>query len=130
MGVNAGPFSFVANYVGALRKMVIDHLGNTARLWAMDVGAGYAFKTFSYDSKLGASFQMLGNADKMSPTSFLAGIMGAGIPKNRYIADYSIHVWKNTCLTAAVIHDVRYSGTGWTGNKTATQVVGRFSVAF
>ena len=133
--VDYGPFSFWANYVGALKKLKMKGPlplitgGSSAcgRLWAADVDGSYKFMTMNKNSKVTASYQFSGNGDDFlngTPTGFYFPI-----PHYRFQLGYDVNVWRFVDLGAAWAHDWGYKGNN-TGKRQGDQLVGRLSVDF
>lgn len=143
--VQSGPFDASAHYVTALRSFsgqdvnthgVFTKLAPGAKPSAWAVDAGYSFNTAGYASRLGLGYQHSSQANNVGPTvngvitpSGIPLGLNYGLPKERYLAQYSVNVWKNTDLGFQVYHDRDYAKPAGSDNKATTGVV-RLTVNF
>jgi len=125
-----GAFCLWANYVHSLKKMELINTLTTpditllsSKIWAADINAGYRFQTLGRESKINASYQFTGSADK-----YPIIIPNKQLPQDRFQLGYDVDAWRYTNLGIAWAHDINYSGTGL--NKHSDQIVGRLSVQF
>ncbi len=129
--LNFGDFCFWANYVQSLKKMELTNVSPpipvtvfSSRIWAADINAGYRFQTLGRKSKINASYQFTGGADKYPVT-----IPNLQLPKDRFQLGYDVDAWKYTNLGIAWAHDINYNSETDL-NKHSDQIVGRLSVQF
>jgi len=123
-----GAFCLWANYVQSLKNMKLATPTSTilsSKIWAADVNAGYRFQTLGRESKINASYQFTGGADK-----YPLIIPNMQLPKDRFQLGYDVDAWKYTNLGIAWAHDVNYSNDLLGLNKHSDQIVGRLSVQF
>ena len=131
--VKSGPFDLNVHYVTALRsfdgrdvnRLTYDGL-TAAKPSAWGVDAGYSFAAAGHDSRLGLGYQRSNQANNVGP--FLTkkenlGNLNYGMPKQRYVAQYDVNVWKNTGLGLQVYHDRSYSDVLGNANKNTTGLV-------
>lgn len=84
-------------------------------------GVGYSFQTYCYESRFGFTYE---------GTAQAVNVGFAGLPKNRYQADYSVNVLKNTAVTLEYVNDQDYDEEhGGTGKHVSTGVI-RLSTRF
>lgn len=88
---------------GFLDNGVDTIFGSNRKIWAADVNAEYAFKTWCRDSKIGVSYQFGGNAD------FMARTFHSFYPKNRIQADYKVNILKNVDFDLAYAYNTSFS---------------------
>lgn len=122
--INAGPFSLGVRYTTATQRFnaldlpkngiadttngIVNIDASGAKPWAVGAQAGYAFNNFFYrDQTVYVGYQQSGQA------------AGISLPKNRWLAGYTIEAVQNTSLGIEWDHDTAYSvSNGGTGNTT------------
>ncbi len=128
--VKSGPFDANVHYVTALKSFDVndvnhftgnDVVGAKPSAWGVD--AGYSFAVAGHDSRLGLGYQRSSQASNLGPESDEVTFANYGMPKQRYVAQYDINVWKNTDLGLQVYHDRNYSDMWSNGNKNTTGLV-------
>lgn len=132
--VKSGAYDASVHYVTALRSFDVTdltHFTNDeqagAKPSAWGVEAGYSFAVAGYDSRIGLGYQRSSQANNVGPHVYNEhGTVSYGMPKQRYVAQYDINVWKNTDLGFQVYHDRNYDDKT-TGNSNTTGLV-RLSV--
>lgn len=110
--VKSGPFDANVHYVTALKSFAltdVNYLTNDgiagAKPSAWGVDAGYSFAVAGHDSRLGLGYQRSSQTNNLGPESGEVTFLNYGMPKQRYVAQYDINVWKNTDLGLQVYHD-------------------------
>jgi hypothetical protein len=123
---NTGPFSLSGHYATALQHFDAFDLGaaddddddDGARPWAFDITGAFNFNYWNKAQNLYVGYQQSGDAVNLL------------IPESRWIAGYSIDVWKNTNLALEYSHDSDYDegdgGTGEDSNRIAVRLGVKF----
>lgn len=118
--MNNGPFVLDADYVAAVRSLVVNApsfvSGN--RVWAYGLEAGYGFDSMGYGSKASVGYQRSGNGGLLNMARY------------RVLADYTVEVSRNAKVTLEYAHSKDYKASefvdgGWqfdsaTNNSTNT----------
>jgi hypothetical protein len=126
--LNTGPFSLSGHYTTALQHFDPIDLGfsdddddddtDGAKPWAFDVTGAYNFNFWNAAQNLYVGYQQSGDAVNLL------------IPESRWIAGYSVDVWKNTNLAFEYSHDDDYGtsdgGTGEDSNRVAVRLGVKF----
>lgn len=127
-----GPFYGNVDFTRALAKfnqydLSETHNGTTkgAKPWAVDVNAGYRFKTAGHDSSVELGYGHTDDAGgSIAPANNVAANdnpLGLYLPENRYMASYNVNVMKNTDLGVYLVNDHDYSKSdGGTGDNWTT----------
>jgi len=138
-GVKFNAFDASAKYVSALKRfnsLDVPYLDNNTEVgarpsaWALD--AGYSFPVLAHNSRASLGYQGTRQAADLNllQDEHVLSTTALGLPKTRYLADYTVNVSKYTDLGFEVRHDVDYgTANGGTGNSTNTGTV-RLSVKF
>lgn len=145
--IQTGPFDASLHYVTALRTFgpgdvntngIVNRVdGKGAKPAAWGVDAGYGFDTAGHASRLGVGYQRSSQATNVGPLAYVNvsedQVIQYGMPKERYLAQYTVNVWTNTDLGFQLYHDRDYKGNNseiiGTANKATTGVV-RLTVNF
>lgn len=124
--LNSGPITLGARYAAStsrfgtqtLSNNFINADGSTARPWAIDLSAAYAFNAWTKPQNVYVGYQTSNNAVNLS------------LPKNRYLAGYSVDVLQNTSFGIQWDRDVDYSsgngGTGLSSNTVSVRAAVKF----
>lgn len=122
--VNSGPFSLGGRYTTALQSFSAVDLNAAspsvrgAKPWAGDLKAGYGFNAWNKNQNVYLGYQASGDAVELF------------LPKNRWLAGYSVDMWRMTTIGVEFNHDTDYSVADLgTGNSSNTLGV-RASVKF
>lgn len=111
-----GPFTISARYVTALQRFNIEDLPKNG-----DADSTNGAKPWSAGVQVGYGFDMLWCKPQYLYIGYQASREAAGLllPKDRWLAGYSIEMWKNTDFGIEWDHDIAYStSNGGTGNNT------------
>lgn len=128
--VKSGPFDGNVHYVTALKSfdiLDVNHFtdgsiaGAKPSAWGVD--AGYSFAVAGHDSRLGLGYQRSSQANNVGPKSDEVYYANYGMPKQRYVAQYDVNVWKNTDLGLQVYHDRDCSDVLGDATKNTTGLV-------
>jgi len=142
-GLKYSAFDVDAKYVTAVQTFSqydITYNGSGAKPSAWGADLGYSFPILKHDTRFSLGYQgsaqsanmnMFGNGSSTTAASGgLSDFDGMGLPRSRYLADYTVNVSKFTDLGFEVRRDNDYSsGDGGTGNNTTTGVA-RLAVKF
>ncbi len=128
--MDIGAFCFWGNYVTALKDLKINGTTVNAKgtLWAVDLNAGYKFKTMGRDSKITASYQFSGNGDDFLNTIPFEVVFP--LPEHRAQLGYDVNVWRFVDLGAAWAHDWSYKSAVRNKRRQGDEVIGRLAVNF
>lgn len=127
VGVKYSAFDLSGKWVGATKQfnasdLSYDSHGAKPRTWGVD--AGYSFPVLAHSSRVGLGYQ--GSTQAVN-----FGASGYDIPKNRYLADYTVNVSKYTDLGFELRHDVDYTvangGSGHSTNTAAARLAVKFA---
>ncbi len=129
-GIKYSAFDADVKYVSATQRFSqadVAYNGGGAKPSAWTLDAGYSFPVFAHDSRFGLGYQ----GSKQASAGLNAfTTVGAGLPKDRYLADYTVNVSKYTDLGFEIRRDMDYSvSDGGTGNATNTATA-RLAVKF
>jgi hypothetical protein len=112
IGAESGPFAANVSYAGALKSFSNGDMETTdfenAKPSAYDLNASYAFKYMdNRDNRLTVGYSR----------SYESSMIG--LPKDRYYAEYTLGLYKNTDVSLRWDHDIDYSAANQTPGSTA-----------
>ncbi len=136
--VTANAFDFAAHYVTALQTFDINdatytqndgtEVGAKPSAWGVD--AGYSFQTMGHSSRLGVGYQGARQASNLGPAAQFGDEAQVGLPRTRYLVNYTVNVSRNTDVGFEVYNDRDYGTRNEGTGRNALVGVARVAVRF
>lgn len=133
-GITVGAFDLAAHYVSALQNFAVadgaytTNSGATfsgAKPSAWGVDAGYSFATLGHSSRIGIGYQGSRQAYGINRLS-----VAGGLPRTRWLANYTVNVARNTDVGVEVYNDRDYGVSNLATGRNALVGVMRLAVRF